>query len=191
MTSGIRATPIDNGTIINGSTLDPQTLAIIDPYTQVFRVPQRRLVVTPRADYQLNSHNTLTVRYVAGWANIADADIGSFNLVSQGYDIRTRSGLLQATETMVIGASAVNETRFQYFHVANAIKPNSTGAAIQVLGSFNWGAAPIGNSSDTQNTYELHNYTSLVRGRLCHLSSPAFLARPKCNQEYRRSRDRC
>ena len=164
MTSGIRATPIDNGTIINGSTLDPQTLAIIDPYTQVFRVPQRRLVVTPRADYQLNSHNTLTVRYVAGWANIADADIGSFNLVSQGYDIRTRSGLLQATETMVIGASAVNETRFQYFHVANAITPNSSGAAIQVLGSFNGGAAPIGNSSDTQNTYELHNYTSLVRG---------------------------
>ena len=48
--------------------------------------------------------------------------------------------------------------------MANAIKPNSTGAAIQVLGSFNWGAAPIGNSSDTQNTYELHNYTSLVRG---------------------------
>ena len=152
MTSGIRATPIDNGTIINGSTLDPQTLAIIDPYTQVFRVPQRRLVVTPRADYQLNSQNTLTVRYVAGWANIADADIGSFNLVSQGYDIRTRSGLLQATETMVIGASAVNETRFQYFHVANAITPNSSGAAIQVLGSFNGGAAPIGNSSDTQNT---------------------------------------
>jgi hypothetical protein len=164
-TLDVERTAIDNGAIINGSTLDPQTLAIIDPYTQVFRVPQRRLVVTPRADYQLNSQNTLTVRYVAGWANIADADIGSFNLVSQGYDIRTRSGLLQATETMVIGASAVNETRFQYFHVANAITPNSSGAAIQVLGSFNGGAAPIGNSSDTQNTYELHNYTSLVRGR--------------------------
>jgi hypothetical protein len=111
-TLDVERTTIDNGAIINGSTLDSQTLAIIDPSTQVFRVPQRRLVVTPRADYQLNSHNTLTVRYVAGWANIADADIGSFNLVSQGYDIRTRSGLLQATETMVIGASAVNESGF-------------------------------------------------------------------------------
>lgn len=131
---------------------------------QVFRVPQRRIVVTPRADYQLNSQNTLTVRYIAGWANIADADIGSFNLVSQGYDIRTRSGLLQATETMVIGTSAVNETRSQYSHVANGLMPNSTGPAIQVLGSFNGGAAPIGNSSDVQNTYELHNYTSIVGG---------------------------
>ena len=55
----------------------------------------------------------------------------------RGYDIRTRSGLLQATETMVIGTGAVNETRFQYFHVANSMTPNSTGPAIQVLGSFN------------------------------------------------------
>ena len=83
-TLDVERTAIDNGAIINGSTLDPQTLAIIDPYTQVFRVPQRRIVVTPRADYQLNSQNTLTVRYIAGWANIADADIGSFNLVSEG-----------------------------------------------------------------------------------------------------------
>jgi hypothetical protein len=54
---------IDNGAIINGSTVEPQTFAIVDPYTQVFRVPQRRIIVTPRIDYQLNPKNTLTVRY--------------------------------------------------------------------------------------------------------------------------------
>jgi hypothetical protein len=154
---------IDNGAIINGSILDSQTLAIIDPFTQVFRVPQRRVIVTPRADYQLNAQNTLTVRYSFTRANIADADIGSFNLVSQGYGIGIRTQTLQATETMVIGASAVNETRFQYFRAANTMTPNTAGPAIQVLGSFNGGAAPIGNSSDTQNNYELHNYTSVVR----------------------------
>jgi hypothetical protein len=41
---------VDNGAIINGSTVDAQTLAIIDPYTQVFSVPQRRTTVTPRLD---------------------------------------------------------------------------------------------------------------------------------------------
>jgi hypothetical protein len=156
---------IDNGAIINGSIIDSQTLAIIDPYTQVFRVPQRRVIVTPRADYQLNAQNTLTVRYSFTRANIADADIGSFNLASQGYGISIRNQMLQATETMVIGASAVNETRFQFSRIANAMTPNTTGAAIQVLGSFNGGAAPIGNSSDTQNNYELHNYTSVVRSK--------------------------
>ena len=156
---------IDNGAIINGSAVDPQTLAIINPYTQVFRVPQRRIIVTPRIDYQLNPKNTLSVRYTYTRADIADAGIGSFNLVSQGYDIGTRSQLLQATETMVIGDHAVNETRFQYFRVDNAMTPNTSGPAIQVLGSFVGGGAIIGDSSDIQNTYELHNYTTIARGR--------------------------
>ncbi|HEY7388511.1 MAG TPA: carboxypeptidase regulatory-like domain-containing protein [Bryobacteraceae bacterium] len=156
---------IDNGAIINGSTLDPQTLAIIDPYTQVFRVPQKRIIVTPRIDYQLNPKNTLTVRYTYTRADIADAGIGSFNLVSQGYDIGTRSQLLHATDTMVIGDTAINETRFQYFRVDNTMTPNTPGPAIQDLGSFTGGGAIIGYSSDLQNTYELHNYTSLARGR--------------------------
>ena len=156
---------IDNGAIINGSTLNPQTLAIINPYTQVFRVPQRRIIVTPRIDYQLNSKNTLTVRYTYTRADIADAGIGGFNLVSQGYDIGTRSQLLQATETMVISDHTINETRFQYFRVDNTMTPSTPGPALQVLGSFIGGGAIIGNSSDTQNTYELHNYTSLAHGR--------------------------
>ena len=156
---------IDNGAIINGSAVDPQTLAIINPYTQVFRVPQRRIIVTPRSDYQLNPKNTLTVRYTYTRADIADAGIGSFNLVSQGYEIATRSQLLQATETMVIGDRAINETRFQYFRVDNAMTPNTPGPAIQALGSFVGGGAIIGNSSDIQNTYELHNYTSIAHGR--------------------------
>src|SRR5690349_8156989 len=54
---------IDNGAIINGTTLDPNTLAIINPYTQVFRIPQRRIRVSPRVDYQVTSTDTLSVRY--------------------------------------------------------------------------------------------------------------------------------
>jgi len=44
------AAAIDNGAIINGATLDPHTLAIIDPFTQVFTIPQRRVTVSPRVD---------------------------------------------------------------------------------------------------------------------------------------------
>ena len=49
--------------VINGITLDPQTLAIVNPFTSVFRMPQRRVSLSPRVDYQLNANNTLIVRY--------------------------------------------------------------------------------------------------------------------------------
>ena len=156
---------IDNGAIINGSIVDPQTLAIVDPYTDVFSVPQKRIIVTPRLDYQLNPKNTLTGRYTYTSADIGAAGIGGFNLVSQGYDIATRSQLMQATETMVVNDRTINETRFQYFRVENVMNPNTRGAAVQVLGSFTGGGAAIGNSSDTQNTYELDDYTSIATGK--------------------------
>jgi hypothetical protein len=42
--------------------------------------------------------------------------------------------------------------------------PNTSGPALQVLGSFTGGGAVIGNSSDTQNSYELLNYTTIAHG---------------------------
>src|ERR1039457_3035119 len=42
---------IDNGSVIDAVTLDPQTYAIA-PYTGVLLAPQRRLRVSPRVDYQ-------------------------------------------------------------------------------------------------------------------------------------------
>ena len=155
---------VDNGAIINGSTLDPQTLAIIDPYTQVFSVPQRRITVNPRVDYQLNSKNFLTVRCTFLPADIADAGVGSFNLVSQGYDANFTSQTLQVTETALVGPKTINETRFQFFRIVSSLIANSSGPTLQVLGAFNGGAAQLGRSFDAQNNYELTNSWSLSRG---------------------------
>lgn len=163
-TLDIQRHSIDNGAILNGSTVDPATFVIIDPFTQVFRIPQRRVILTPRIDYQLSAKTTLTVRYSFTRADIADSGVGGFNLVSQSYDARSRLQTFQATETTVLSASTINETRFQYFRDANVMTPNHPGAAINVLGSFIGGGAPIGNSSDAQNSYELHNYTSIAHG---------------------------
>src|SRR5438132_757523 len=38
----VRRDATDNGAIINGTTLDPVTLSIINPFTDMFRIPQRR-----------------------------------------------------------------------------------------------------------------------------------------------------
>jgi hypothetical protein len=154
---------IDNGAIINGSTLDPLTLAIVDPFTDVHRTPQRRIVVYPRLDYQLSASHTLAVRYGLTQVDIHDAGVGSFNLVSRGIHAQGTSHAVQITETAVVG-STVNELRFQFLRSDASSIANQAGPAIQVLGAFNGGGAPVGRSFTAQNNYELQNYTSVVRG---------------------------
>ena len=155
---------IDNGDIINAIILDPATLGIIDPFTDVFRTPQRRVIVSPRVDYQLNTNNTLLFRYGFTRADIRDAGIGGLNLVSRGDHVHSLFHTAQITETAVIGTT-INETRFQFFRVDESTIANSNTPALQVLGSFNGGGGTAGRSFNTENHYEFQNYTSIARGQ--------------------------
>ncbi len=161
----VRRDATDNGAIINGTTLDPVTLGIIDPFTDVFRIPQRRLGINPRTDYQLSPNNTLTVRYGFMHVDIPSAGVGGFNLTSRAAGTTTTTHTVQATETAVFAENMVNEARFQFFRTSNQITPTTVGPAIQVLGAFNGGASPAGHSFDTQNNYEFQDYVSVVHGR--------------------------
>jgi hypothetical protein len=160
----LRRELVDNGSVINGATLEPLTLAVIDPYTSTFLTPQRRTTVTPRGDYQLNSNNTLTVLYKFNRDDIRDAGIGSLNLVSRGYHSDYTNQTVQITETAVLTTAVINETRFQYFRPALERVPNDVTPSLQVLGAFNGGGAQTGHSLEAQNTYELQNNTSITHG---------------------------
>ena len=154
---------IDNGSVIDAVTLDPQTYAIT-PYTGVLLAPQRRQRVSPRVDYQVSQNNTLMFRYGFTRNDVQDQGIGSFDLPSRGYYTLDQDHTVQITDTAVLGPSTVNETRFQFFHVEDDQISNSFAPAVLVLGSFNTGGAQTGRSFDTENHYELQNYTSIVKG---------------------------
>jgi len=153
----------DNGSVINGVTLDPQTLAA-GPFTDTFLASLRRTVLTPRIDYQIGAKHTLSVRYSDNRDDVRNAGVGGLNLVSRGYHNDATSQTVQVTETDVLGASIVNEARFQYFRPTTISQANSASYAIQVLGAFNGGGNPLGHFNDTQNNYEFQNYTSILRG---------------------------
>ncbi len=153
---------VDNGSIVNAVTLAPQSLGV-NPFFGVITTPQRFTRVSPRIDYQLNDKNTLMFRYGVTHGDIQDAGIGGSDLISRGYHTQYTNQTVQATETAVLGLS-VNETRFQYYRSAVRMTANSTDPEIQVLGAFNGGGSQNGRSFDTQNNFELQNYTSTLRG---------------------------
>ena len=153
---------VDNGAIVNAVTLDTQSLAQ-QPFTAIFKVPQRYTRVTPRIDYQLNDNNSLSLRYGITRGDINGAGIGSFDLLTRGHHTTFLNQLLQFTETAVLG-TAINETRFQYYRYAIRLQALDASPALQVLGSFTGGGSQLGKSADTQNSYEFQNYTSILRG---------------------------
>src|ERR1700674_5275119 len=160
---------VDNGSITNGFFVDPQTL-IEAPFNSVLVTPQRFTRINPRMDYQLNQNNTLTVAYDFTHSDARDAGIGAFNLISEGYRQKYTDQTVQLTETAVLGRN-INETRFQFYRTAMQVIPNGLMPGkpeipeIQVLGAFNGGGSPRGQSRDTENDFELQNYTSMVRSR--------------------------
>src|SRR5262249_27207941 len=114
----VRRDEVDNGSLINTITLDQQTLCAVKPLTDPPKTPQRRISVNPRVDYQLNDRNTLTLRYVYLHSDVRDAGLGGFNLASRGYHVLGENQTIQLTETAVLSASVINETRFQFIHAS-------------------------------------------------------------------------
>lgn len=152
---------VDNGSITNGVALD-QNLAI-RPFSSVIVTPGRFTRATPRLDYRLNDNHTLTLRYGFTHSDARDAGIGGFDLISRGYHNQFTNQTMQVAETAVVGTS-INETRFQYYRNASQMIANSTSPELQVLGAFNGGGSLYGRTFDTQNSFELQNYTSMLRG---------------------------
>lgn len=152
---------IDNGAIINGTTLDPSTLAIIDPFTQVFTNPQRRVTVSTRVDYQLTPSNTLSVRYVFQTVDIQHSGIGSFNLVSTGFHNEGQGNTLQIANTKIVGSNVINQTRFQFDRQSITSISDNPGAEIDALNAFVGGGAQLGTSANALSSFEFQNYTTI------------------------------
>ena len=151
---------INNGEVVNASTLNPQTLAVISSFTEVAVSPLRRLYVGARVDYQLNAKNTLTVRYEPNQNSSRAAGIGSFTLPSESYRLSYFEHSVQATETMLIGTNTVNETRFQFRHQDSDQTPDSTAPSTIVVSAFNGGGALGGLHDYIHHHYEVQNYTT-------------------------------
>ena len=102
----------DDNELVNVRTLD----ANLNPVDQGFGVvvPRRNLSFSPRIDYQINTNNTLVARYNYNRFKTENSGVGGFSLPERGYETFTTSQSFTLTETAILSASMINETRFQY-----------------------------------------------------------------------------
>jgi hypothetical protein len=154
---------IDNGNIINGFNVTPSTYAVT-PFNQVFNAPQTRFQVSPRFDYQLSTNNTLTARYTYFRNNLDNQGVGNLNLLSRGYHALNTASQVQLVETAVLSTKVINETRFQLYHTQNNEDGSSALPGLIVAGAFAGGGSQVGTTTDTENHYELQNYTTVSGG---------------------------
>ncbi len=138
--------------------------------------PRTRTNIGPRIDYQVTPNNSLSARYQYYRDTFQNAGVGALVLPEAGYDTASTEHTLQLTDTQIIGAKMINETHFQYLRDNSNQNPVTTplqtlpigfttGATINVLGSFTGGRASSGVQNDHEDRYELQNYTSIAQGK--------------------------
>ncbi len=167
----IGALNIVSGQVVCGDTFlaipcpssDPQYSII--PYSAAVANPQTRTNLSPRIDYQLTSNNTLTGRYQYFRESESGDGVGQFNLSQLATTDLSTEHTVQVTDTQVIGAHVINETRFQFVHDNDGTTPVNQLTTLSVGGAFTGYGSGSGPSSDIQNRYEVQNTTYMNYGK--------------------------
>jgi Carboxypeptidase regulatory-like domain len=123
--------------------------------------PRVRTAVNSRIDYQLTPSNTLMVRYQYTHNNEQNDGVSQFALPSQAYNQTSYEHSIQVSDTQVLSAKAINETRFEWERGGTNQNSLTQGPTIRVLGAFTAGGNPLGISGSVSDHYELQNYTSI------------------------------
>ena len=130
------------------------------PYSASIAAPTMRTNLTGRVDKQLGQTNTFIGRYQ--WLRNRETrdGVGQSSLDSQGLTLSNTDNTLQLTDTQVLSAKGINETRFEYEHTDQEQHALSNAPEIFVSGAFIGGGNAVGNTTNTLNHFELQNYTS-------------------------------
>ena len=134
-------------------------------FTDSFPNPRTRTSFSPRVDFQLTPNNTLTARYQMTHDSDQNSGLTQFSLLTNAYNLNETEHSLQISDTQILSPTVVNETRFQFEREISHQLPISGATTVTVQGAFTGGGSSQGEVRDTQNSYELQNYTSISRGK--------------------------
>jgi hypothetical protein len=151
-----------SNSIINADLLDASSN--VYNYSVAVANPQSRLDISPRFDFQLGEKNTLTVRYMLDRQVQTNSGVSQFALQSQAYNVANYENSVQLSDTQVLSANAVNETRFQYVRAHDSQIAQNLDPTVTVQGAFTGGGSNAGVVRDNQDRFEFENDTTEARG---------------------------
>jgi hypothetical protein len=139
------------------SAVDPATFAGL---SEAVRAPERTQDASARVDRQNTANNILTVRYEENGKKIANNGVGVLVLPSEGYDSANDYQTLQGSDTEIVSAKVLAETKFEYIRTRVQEKARVTTPTVVVQGSFNGGGSSVGSLHDNQDRYEFKQMLS-------------------------------
>ena len=154
---------INEASVINAFVIDPSFTPA--PFTLAILNPRKRTSVSVRADDQLTTNNTVSARFQFNHSDDKNAGIGIFSLPSQAFNSASSEENLQVSDTQVLSAKLINETRLQYIRSHNQERALDFSPTVSVLGAFVGGGNRLGTLGSETNRYELQNYTSASLGK--------------------------
>jgi len=154
---------INELSVINTPALDANLNPI--QFTDSVANPRTRTEFSPRLDYQVNQKNTLVVRYQYERNNEQNDSIGLFSLPTQATNNHETENQVQVTDTQIINATTINETRFRFNRNENRVTPLNLTPTVSVNGAFIGGGSSAGKTDEVQDQFELQNYTSMIFGK--------------------------
>lgn len=152
----------DDNAVINATVLDPSLK--IAPFSRAVITPQRDGGFNLRFDLQINPKHTLSSQYTYSRLGQENAGIGEFALPSRAYAIANSEQIARLTETAILSARVVNETRFQFIRSRRSQTVADSAPSLNALEAFLGGGSPIGLSSVDDYRFELHNNTTAAAG---------------------------
>ncbi|HSB09937.1 MAG TPA: carboxypeptidase regulatory-like domain-containing protein [Blastocatellia bacterium] len=151
---------IDDNAIVKATILDASLNPT--PFSQAIVVPRRFTDPSARFDYQFGKNHTLVARYNYGNDSFKNQGIGGFSLPTRAFNITNTDHTVQLTETSILNASVVNETRFQFLRNHRNLLGDNSVPTITVLDAFTGGGSNVGRSENISDRYEIQNYTTWI-----------------------------
>src|SRR6266568_3400838 len=146
----------DDNELVRATILDP-SLNVLQ-LGQVILSPRRFTNISPRIDYAINQQNTLVSRYSYNHNVQRKIGVNGFSLPERGFNQSSTSQVFQVTETAVLNATTINETRFQFSHNHSESLGNSSIPTLNVSGAFVGGGSQVGHAIGNTSRWELQNF---------------------------------